>query len=401
MSSEQYRTGLIAQITNGSQIVIGTASCDWSNNVAVPNTFKVARDNESTYILGSIIGASRIILSSNYTGSTGSGLSYSVQRSFSANRGYWRVLSGDFDFAEILSQDTIDKIDTDIQNLSASVNFLASNIVAQTDLDVLTASITTLKSNVVNLDASVDRNTASIVGHNSDISGLTTNVINAGASIARNTASITGHSSNIVNNNASIGTVRANTGASIDRNIASIIGHTENITRSNASIDILQSNVINLDASIGTIRALTNASIARNTASIIGHSSNIVNANASITTLLGVSNIRIQTAKTASYTLTASDLTGNQTFTNYGASRPINFRWATPISTAQNARFLVLSASPLKVSVPPTRRIRYLETLTATAGYIETDVVGRVVELESTPEEIEIVDIEGTWPYDE
>jgi hypothetical protein len=39
-----------------------------------------------------------------------------ICRSFTPNRGYWRPLQGDHDFAEILSQDTIDRIDTDINN---------------------------------------------------------------------------------------------------------------------------------------------------------------------------------------------------------------------------------------------------------------------------------------------
>ncbi len=350
MANEQFRTGLISQITNGSQIVIGTASCDWSNNIAVPNTFKVDRDGESTYILGSVIGASRILLSSNYTGSTGSGLSYMVNRSFSSNRGYWRPLQGDFDFAEILSQDTIDKIDTDIQNLSASVNINASNAILHT-------------------------------------SGLT----NANASISRNTASITGHNTDFTDVRSSIGEIRALT---------------------NASIDALQLNVINVNASItntnssiNEIRSLTNASIARNTASIVAHSANIVNANASITTLLGVSAIRVQTAKTTNYTLTATDLTGNRTYTNYGAVDEVRFTWATPLTSGHSARFIVIAASYLGVEVPACAvsdtRIRHLENVTATGGFIRTDIEGRIVEIEAIPDGLNVIDIEGPWLTDE
>jgi len=151
MPSEQWRTGLIDTITNGSQIVIGTASCDWANQVSAGHVFKVDLDGESTYVIGTVVSASRIILSANYTGTTGTGLSYMAMRSFTS-RGYWRVLAGDYDFAEILSQNTIDKIDTDIADLSASANINESNIINAN------ASITGLKANVVNINASITEN---------------------------------------------------------------------------------------------------------------------------------------------------------------------------------------------------------------------------------------------------
>ena len=116
MSSEQWKTGLI-NVTNASQIAIGTASCDWLNQLAVGQVIKIQRDGESTYQIGNILSASRMILSAAYAGSTGTGLSYVACRSFTTNRGYWRVLSGDSDWAEIMSAETIDKIDTDIANI--------------------------------------------------------------------------------------------------------------------------------------------------------------------------------------------------------------------------------------------------------------------------------------------
>jgi len=116
MGSEQWRTGLIT-ITNASQIVIGNASCDWLNQLAAGHILKVDEDGEATYTIATILTATRLLLSSNYSGTGGTGLDYIACRSFSVNRGYWRPLQGDSDWAEIMSQEIIDKIDTDIQNL--------------------------------------------------------------------------------------------------------------------------------------------------------------------------------------------------------------------------------------------------------------------------------------------
>ena len=114
--AEQWKTGLVT-ITNGSQIVVGTASCDWANQISLPAIFKVDLDNETTISVGTIISATRLHLAANYTGSTNSGMSYMLCRSFSSSRGYWRPLQGDSDFAEILSQETIDPIDEDIAHI--------------------------------------------------------------------------------------------------------------------------------------------------------------------------------------------------------------------------------------------------------------------------------------------
>ncbi len=117
MGTEQYRTGLCS-VTTASQIVIGTASCDWLNQIiTTPAIFKADLNGESTYSIGTVNSATRITLSANYTGSTNSGMSYMICRSFTTNRGFWRPLQGDYDFAEILSQDTIDNIDEDIAHI--------------------------------------------------------------------------------------------------------------------------------------------------------------------------------------------------------------------------------------------------------------------------------------------
>jgi len=116
MGTEQHRLGLCS-VVNGSQIVIGTASCDWANQITTPAIFKVNLDGESTYSIGTVSSASKIILSAKYTGSTNSGLSYMINRSWTTNRGYMRIGQGDYDFADLLSQNTIDPIDEDISHI--------------------------------------------------------------------------------------------------------------------------------------------------------------------------------------------------------------------------------------------------------------------------------------------
>ena len=115
--TEQYRDGQIDQVTNASQVWIGDGT-DWKNEISLsaPCTIKIDKDGESVYTIATIISATRLLTSANYGGTTGSGLDYMIMRSYTS-RGYWRVLQGDNDFAEILSQETIDKIDDDIDYL--------------------------------------------------------------------------------------------------------------------------------------------------------------------------------------------------------------------------------------------------------------------------------------------
>ncbi len=117
MGTEQYRTGTVS-VTTASQIVLGDGT-DWANEVEAGQIFKVDLDNESTYSIAQVYTATRLGLSANYLGSTNSGIDYMICRSFSANRSYWRPRQGDYDWAEILSEQTIDKIDTDIANFQS------------------------------------------------------------------------------------------------------------------------------------------------------------------------------------------------------------------------------------------------------------------------------------------
>lgn len=149
MAAEQYRTGLVT-VANASPTVIGTASCDWLNQLAAGHVFKLDQDGEVTYTIATILTATRLVLSANYADTGGSGLNYIACRSFSVNRGFWRPLQGDHDWAEIMSQETIDKIDTDVQNLITSdVNLNASIDSLQASMDLAAPKASPIFTGVV------------------------------------------------------------------------------------------------------------------------------------------------------------------------------------------------------------------------------------------------------------
>ena len=74
MSSEQWKTGLVT-FTNGSPTIIGSASCDWLNQLAAGHVIKKDQDGEATYTVATILTATRLQLSVAYAGSTASGAS--------------------------------------------------------------------------------------------------------------------------------------------------------------------------------------------------------------------------------------------------------------------------------------------------------------------------------------
>lgn len=161
MSNVQYRIGL-ADVTYASQIVIG-ASTDWLNQISAGHVFKVDRaDNraESTYTIGNVISATRMILSANYTGSTDTGLNYMINRDYSTNRSYWRPGQGDYDLAELLSQEVIDLIDTDIQYLYDNIN--ATSLA---NVSTLNASLTYSKAYQFNIQTKISNYTMSSRDH--------------------------------------------------------------------------------------------------------------------------------------------------------------------------------------------------------------------------------------------
>jgi len=112
-----------------------------------------------------------------------------------------------------------------------------------------------------------------------------------------------------------------------------------------------------------------------------------------------------QTAKPiAAYQLLAADLIGYNTFTNDGRVGECKFTWVASLVAGHRARFVVTdgtAANYLKVVAPATKKFRYLATEGAAQGYIRSNVVGNFVDIEATADNLVIVNIGGTWLYDE
>lgn len=147
MANEQYTRGT-CRVTENMATVIGSGTA-WSANISLPAVFKVDQDGQPTYHLSVVNSATRITLSANYTGSSLSGIGYMICRSFTTNRSYWRPLQGDQDFAEIISQETIDKIDTDIANImsgNATLTTIKGNILHTMTRQITVSDLTSASS---------------------------------------------------------------------------------------------------------------------------------------------------------------------------------------------------------------------------------------------------------------
>ena len=194
MGSEQYQDGTV-KISNASILVVGDGT-DWKNEISTPAIFRVSADGEPTYSIATIISATRMHLSANYSGSSGSGLDYTIGRSFTSNRGYWRILNGDNDFADILSQETIDKIDDDVGNIVSGNATIDGTVGTSFGIDT---DGNTLMIKSTNLSASR-------YYHFPDYNAS----IPSGIDITRANASIATNASSIANANASIDYLQPN-----------------------------------------------------------------------------------------------------------------------------------------------------------------------------------------------
>lgn len=280
MASEQWKTGLVT-VVSGSQVIIGTASCDWKNQIQAGNVFKIQRSSEATYTVASVHSASRLILNANYSGTNDSGLSYVICRSFTTSYNFWRPLSGDSDWAEILSQNTIDQIDEDIKSLDERIEGLEEDAFAQY-AESINASITNLKTRMINANASLGEFQTNIVNANASISEIDSGLINANASI-------TSLKSNMVNANASISSLETTVNNAIGPINASISELKTNMVNANASFSDLDTGLINANASISDLQTsigIINASIEKiDITNINSLKTRVVNANASIGSL--------------------------------------------------------------------------------------------------------------------
>jgi len=105
-------------------------------------------------------------------------------------------------------------------------------------------------------------------------------------------------------------------------------------------------------------------------------------------------------AKTADYSLTASDLTGVKTFTNDGAAAQINFSLLAGSANYQ-CHFIVTDAQYLKVTANGSEKFRYQGTEGAAGGYVRSNVVGTVFSITWSGDNWVIHGLEGELKYDE
>lgn len=113
MSIEQYRTGLVRVVT-GSKLVYGTGT-GWSNGtIGESHKFKLDLDGGNTYTVATILSATRLQLSSSYLTASLQNQYYMVTRSFTPYRNYARLFQGDSDAADLIRDQIVTPIDTDI-----------------------------------------------------------------------------------------------------------------------------------------------------------------------------------------------------------------------------------------------------------------------------------------------
>ncbi len=92
----QYKTGTVA-VTSGSAAIVGTGTL-WATNAAAGQTFMIA-GSSVPYVIGVVTDNTHITLSSNYAGSSQSGLSYEINTSRTPVLSIDYMEAGDIDSA--------------------------------------------------------------------------------------------------------------------------------------------------------------------------------------------------------------------------------------------------------------------------------------------------------------
>jgi len=128
----QYRTGTVS-VTNGSATVTGSGT-SWLTNVEAGDLFKVKSENV-IYTIASVNSNTQLTLSTNYAGSTASGLEYQIVRDFTPNLSLPEVSPGDIDWPVHLTQ-SLRKIDNAVgQNVNNTSSPTFSKITLASSLD--------------------------------------------------------------------------------------------------------------------------------------------------------------------------------------------------------------------------------------------------------------------------
>lgn len=105
-------------------------------------------------------------------------------------------------------------------------------------------------------------------------------------------------------------------------------------------------------------------------------------------------------AKTSNYSILSSDLTGNTTITNNGASGEINCSLPAGVANYKIA-FNVVDAQYLKVTANGSEKIRFYNEESAAGGYIRANVVGTYWELIHNADNWVVNNLVGWVNYDQ
>jgi len=113
MAIEQYRIGVINAVT-GSTIVTGSGT-SWANgNIQESHKFKLRSDGKQSYTIATVLAATKLQLSTTYKEASTNNTEYLITRSFTSYRDYARPYQGDFHAADIIRDQIVNPIDTDI-----------------------------------------------------------------------------------------------------------------------------------------------------------------------------------------------------------------------------------------------------------------------------------------------
>lgn len=124
----QYTSGSVS-VTNGSNTVTGNGTT-FTGNVVAGNSFKVKGD-PVLYTIASVVSATSLTLTANYSGVTATGQQYQIARDFTPNYKFEEINVGDDqDWPIHLTQGTIRKIDTTLASIQrhTAVNANATDL---------------------------------------------------------------------------------------------------------------------------------------------------------------------------------------------------------------------------------------------------------------------------------
>jgi hypothetical protein len=108
----------------------------------------------------------------------------------------------------------------------------------------------------------------------------------------------------------------------------------------------------------------------------------------------------VESAKTANYNITASDLYQGSVFTNTGADGAVTLTLPAGASGYHFGMYVAV-AQYLRATAAAGEKFRYSAVQSAAAGYIRENTIGRYIFCKWTGDNWLITEINGTWKMDE